>query len=410
MHTNSFVLTQRHKMGHDSHYQHFATKAVHAGQSPDPFTGAVMTPISLSSTFAQVSPGVKYPGGFEYSRSANPTRNALESCIAALENGKYALTFASGLGCTSSISQLFKCGDHIICMDDVYGGTQRFFRNIGVKAGLEFSFIDLSSESVEELLRNTIIPGKTKMIWLETPTNPTLKISNIKKIAEIAHSYEEKIILVVDNTFMSSYFQTPLDLGADISMHSCTKYMNGHSDVVMGVAITKDEEIHQRLRYIQNASGCIPSPFDSFLVLRSLKTLALRMQRHEENAFKIAKFLESHEKVEKVIYPGLESHPQHKLAKEQMRGFSGMITFYIKGDLEQAKSFLENVKIFQLAESLGGVESLVEHPAIMTHASVPLEQRKILGISNTLIRLSVGIEDADELLQDISNSLDKVTL
>lgn len=383
----------------------FGTRAIHVGQEPDPHSGAVITPISLSTTFAQRSPGVKFPGEFEYSRSGNPTRKALEECLASLEHGKFGLTFASGLGATNTLLALLSHGDHVVCVDDVYGGTQRLFRRIAAPAsGLEFDFVDFNKEGA---LEAAIRPdGKTKLIWLETPTNPTLKLLDIRKTAEIAHRH--KCIFVVDNTFMSPYFQNPLDLGADIVLHSCTKFINGHSDVVMGALLLNDAELYQRLKFLQNGMGAVPSPFDCFLVLRGLKTLHLRMSAHQQNAFKLALFLESHSKVERVIYPGLPSHPQHELAKKQMKGFGGMITIFLRGGIIQSRAFLENLKYFALAESLGGVESLAEHPAIMTHASVPAEERQKLGISDTLVRLSVGVEDVDDLLRDLRCALDAV--
>eukprot|EP01027_Heterolobosea_sp_BB2_P025269 GEZU01038776.1.p1 GENE.GEZU01038776.1~~GEZU01038776.1.p1 ORF type:complete len:422 (-),score=159.06 GEZU01038776.1:109-1308(-) len=382
----------------------FATRAIHAGQHPDPHTGAVMVPISLSTTFAQVSPGVAYPAGYEYSRSGNPTRQAFEDCIASLENAKYGLAFSSGLAATTTILHTLKPGDHVVSVDDVYGGTQRYFRRIASEYGITFTFVDFNDAKTFE----ASIQANTKMIWLETPTNPTLKISDISIVAEIAHRHNA--VVVVDNTFMSPYFQNPLDLGADIVVHSVTKYLNGHSDVVMGALATNDDALYEKLKFFQNAIGTVPSPFDSFLAVRGLKTLPLRMQQHEKNATAVAKFLEAHPKVDKVLYPGLPSHPQHEIAKKQMRGFGGMITFFIKGGLPQAKTFLENLKVFALAESLGGVESLAEHPAIMTHASVPAEERKKLGINDTLIRLSVGCETTEDIVTDIANALDKVEL
>jgi cystathionine gamma-lyase len=387
-------------------FSSFATDAVHAGQHPDPHSGAVMIPISLSTTFAQKSPGVKYPGNFEYSRSANPTRKAFEDCIAKLENGKYGLAFSSGLGATTTIFNMLQEGDHVICVDDVYGGTQRYIRNVAVKFGISCTFVDFNQDGGK--LYENAFTNKTKLVWLETPTNPTLKISDIKRSAEVAHKHGA--ILVVDNTFMSPYFQRPLDLGADISVHSVTKYINGHSDVVMGVAVMKDDALYAKLKYLQNSLGAIPSPFDCFLALRGVKTLHLRMREAAKSAQVLAEMLEKHEKVEKVLYPGLKSHPNFDIGLKQTTGFSGMITFWVKGGIEQARQFLENVKIFACAESLGGVESLVDHPAIMTHASVPAEERKKLGISDTLIRLSVGVEDVNDLLADLKTALEHVKL
>lgn len=377
----------------------FATRAIHAGQSPDPTTGAIMTPIYMTSTFVQESPGVHK--GWEYSRTHNPTRKAYEDCLASLENGKSGFAFSSGSAATATILHMFKAGDHVIAMDDMYGGTNRMFNRIIKHNGIEFSFIDLTHP---ENFEKAIQPN-TKMVWLETPTNPTLKLVDIKKISAIAKA--KGIIVAVDNTFMSPYFQKPLDLGADIVVHSATKYIGGHSDVVGGIAVTSREDIAERMAFLSNGIGATQSPFEAFMCLRSLKTLPLRMKAHQENAMAVAKFLESHPKVEKVLYPGLESHPQHSLAKEQMSGFGGMITFYIKGGLDSARKLLENVNVFSLAESLGGVESLIEHPAIMTHASVAPEMRKQLGIDDSLIRLSVGVEDLEDLIEDLKNAFDK---
>lgn len=384
----------------DTQQMGFATRAIHAGQSPDPTTGAIMTPVYLTSTFVQESPGVHK--GWEYSRSHNPTRKAYEDCMASLESGKYGFAFASGCAATTTVLHMLKSGDHVIAMDDMYGGTFRLFDKILKHNGIEFSFVDLTNP---EVFAKTVKPN-TKMVWLETPTNPTLKLVDIKKIAAAAKA--KGIITAVDNTFMSPYFQRPLELGADIVVHSATKYIGGHSDVVGGIAVCSRPEIAEKIAFLSNSMGGIQGPFDSFMCLRSLKTLPLRMKAHQENAMAVAKFLEGHAKVEKVIYPGLASHPQHSLAKEQMHGFGGMITFYIKGGMDQARKLLENVKVFALAESLGGVESLIEHPAIMTHASVPAENRKALGIDDTLIRLSVGVEDLNDLLNDLKSAFDKV--
>lgn len=380
----------------DSKNMKFNTRAIHAGQSPDPTTGAIMTPVYLTSTYVQESPGVHK--GWEYSRTHNPTRKAYEDCIASLESGKYGFAFSSGCAATTTVMHLLTSGDHVIAMDDMYGGTFRLFDKVLRHHGLEFSYTDLTKvENVEKSIK-----PNTKMIWIETPTNPTLKLADIKKISAIAAA--KNILVVVDNTFMSPYFQRPLELGANIVVHSATKYIGGHSDVVGGVAVTSDKAIAERLQFLTNSMGGIQGAFDAFLALRSLKTLPLRMKAHAENGMKVANYLEKHPQVEKIIYPGLASHPQHALAKEQMSGFGGMITFFIKGGLPAARKFLESVEVFALAESLGGVESLVEHPAIMTHASVPAEQRKALGIDDSLIRLSVGVEDVDDLLQDLEQA------
>lgn len=377
----------------------FETRAIHAGQAPDPTTGAIMTPIYLTSTFVQESPGLHK--GYEYSRTSNPTRKAYEDCLANLENGRYGFAFASGCAASTTVLHLLKAGDHVVACDDMYGGTFRLMDKVIRHNGIEFSFVDLTDP---ENFVKAIRPN-TKMVWIETPTNPTLKLVDIRKVSTAAR--ERGIISVVDNTFMSPYFQRPLELGADIVLHSTTKYINGHSDIVGGALITSDDEIAKKLAFLSNSMGGICSPFDAFISLRSLKTLALRMRQHEKNATEIAEFLTKHPKVERVIYPGLPSHPQHSLAKEQMHGFGGMITFYLKGGLSSARAFLESVKVFSLAESLGGVESLIEHPAIMTHASVPPETRKALGIDDSMVRLSVGVENIADLLRDLTQALDR---
>jgi cystathionine gamma-lyase len=374
----------------------FDTRAIHAGQEPDPSTGAIMTPVYLTSTYVQESPGVHK--GYDYSRTHNPTRKAYEACLANLENAKHGFAFGSGCAASTTILHLLKQGDHVVCSDDVYGGTFRLFDKVIRHNGIDFSFVDLSrTENLTAALR-----PNTKMIWMETPTNPMLKLIDVAAVAAVAKA--RAILTVVDNTFMSPYFQRPLDLGADLAYHSTTKYVGGHSDMVGGAVLTDRADLAERMGFLQNSMGAIPGPFDCFLAMRSLKTLGVRMRAHESNAKKVAQFLEAHSKVSKVVYPGLESHPQHALAKQQMLGFGGMITFYIKGDLSNARRFLENVSVFSLAESLGGVESLIEHPAIMTHASVPPENRKKLGIDDTLIRLSVGIEDCDDLIRDLETA------
>lgn len=380
----------------------FGTKAIHAGQPPDPQTGAVVVPLSLATTFRQTSPGVHQ--GFEYSRSGNPTRNAFEDNVAACENAKYGLAFASGSAATVTVTSLLKNGDHVIAMDDSYGGTYRYFTKVATPMGLSFSFVDFTVEGALD----AAFTDKTKMVWMETPTNPLLKIVDIKKTAEIVKKHGA--ILVVDNTFFTPYFQNPLDLGADIVVHSVTKYLNGHSDVVMGIACTNDEGLKDRLRFLQNSIGAIPAPFDCFMAMRGMKTLHLRMRAHEANALQIARFLETHPKVDRVLYPGLESHPQYEISKKQTRGSGGIVTFFLKGDIKQARQFLENVQLFHLAESLGAVESLVDHPVIMTHASVPPEERAKLGISDSLVRLSVGVEDIADLIQDLTNALNHVEI
>lgn len=380
----------------------FATRVIHAGQSPDPTTGAVMQPIYATSTYAQESPG-KHKG-YEYSRSQNPTRMAYERCVADLENGKQGYGFASGLASTATILDLLDTGSHVVAMDDMYGGTYRLFERVRKRsAGLNFSYVDLRDRKTLE----AAIRPETKLIWVETPTNPTLKIADLAMIAEVAR--KRGIITVCDNTFASPAMQRPLDHGFDLVMHSATKFLNGHSDIVGGMVVVGDRpELAEKLAFLHNAVGSIAGPFDSFLALRGLKTLALRMQRHAENAMELAGWLEKHPKVEKVTYPGLPSHPDHALAKRQMLGFGGIVTIYLKGGEPEARRFLENCHLFTLAESLGGVESLVDHPGIMTHASVPPEQRKQLGISDSLVRLSVGVEDVNDLRADLEHALSAI--
>ena len=385
-------------MANKKNTQGFETKAIHAGQQPDPTTGAIMTPISVSSTYVQESPGVHK--GYDYSRSGNPTREALENCIAELEEGLKGFAFSSGMAATSTVLEILDSGDHIIAMDDLYGGTYRLFENVRKRsAGLEFTFTDLSNL---ENLESSIKPN-TKMIWVESPTNPLLKVVDLREVADFAK--RNGLIAVCDNTFCSPYVQKPLDMGFDIVVHSATKYLNGHSDVIGGIAVSSDQSLSDQLTYLANATGSVMSPFDSFLVLRSLKTLAVRMERHCANAMQIANFLEKHEAIEKIYYPGLESHPQHDIAAKQMSSFGGMISVVLKGGLESAISFLERTKLFTLAESLGGVESLIEHPAIMTHASIPKSIRDEIGIVDGLVRLSVGIETLEDLINDLDTAL-----
>ena len=378
----------------------FDTRAIHAGQKNDPVTGAVMTPIYATSTYAQESPGVHK--GYEYSRTSNPTRKALEDCIASLENGDMGFAFASGMAATSTILELLDSGDHVIASDDLYGGTYRLMEDVRKRtSSLDFSFVDFSKTSN---ILDAIRPN-TKMLWLETPSNPLLKITDLDAVSSIVDNRD--IIKVCDNTFSSPRIQQPLDFGFDIVMHSATKYIGGHSDVVAGLAVTSKErsDLSERLAYLINASGGMTGPFDSFMLLRSLKTLSIRMEKHSENAQLVAEFLENHPLVSKIIYPGLESHPEHNIAKKQMRLYGGMVTFVVSGGLSQAKKVLENLEVFTLAESLGGAESLAEHPAIMTHASIPKETREALGIDDGLIRLSVGIETAEDLINDLKNAL-----
>ena len=381
----------------------FETKAIHAGQKPDPTNGAIMTPIYATSTYVQQSPGIHQ--GYEYSRSHNPTRKALEDCICALENGNKGFAFASGMAAIGTVLEILNSGDHVIAMDDLYGGTYRLFEDVRKRSsGLEFSFVDLSdSKKLQEAIR-----PNTKMIWVESPTNPLLKLVDLSVIAKFAK--DNNIISVCDNTFCSPYIQKPLDFGIDIVVHSATKYLNGHSDVVGGVVVCAEdrEDLSDEMFYLSNSVGGILSPFDSFLLLRSLKTLSVRMDRHCESALKLSKFLENHKAIEKVIYPGLTSHPQHNVAQKQMHKFGGMITAILKGGLNASKTFLENTKIFSLAESLGGVESLIEHPAIMTHASVPQKVREQIGIEDGLVRFSVGIETYEDLEKDLDQALKAV--
>jgi len=377
----------------------FATRVIHAGQSPDPSTGAIMTPIYATSTYVQQSPGVHK--GYEYSRSQNPTRMAYERCIADLESGTRGYAFASGLAATSTVLELLDHGSHIVAMDDLYGGTYRLFERVRKRsANLSFSFVDMTKPGALE----AAIRPETRLIWIESPTNPLLRLVDIEAAAAVGR--KRRILTAVDNTFATPFVQRPIELGIDIVVHSATKYINGHSDIVGGIAVVGDNpELAERLAFLHNAVGAVAGPFDSFLALRGVKTLALRMERHCASTLRIAEWLSKHPKVAKVYYPGLAVHPQHALAARQMKGFGGMLSMEIKGDLEDAKRFLERCRIFALAESLGGVESLIEHPAIMTHASIPKEIRAQLGISDTLVRLSVGVEDAGDLMADLDSAL-----
>ncbi|CAI5442463.1 unnamed protein product [Caenorhabditis angaria] len=384
-----------------STFPHFGTAAIHVGQEPEQWDmNQVVPPISLSSTYKQDNPGE--PKGHDYSRAGNPTRDVLQKNLAALEDAKHCHVYASGLAASMSVINILKTGDHVICSDDVYGGTQRFLRRVSVpNHGLQADFVDLTNISNLE----KAIKSNTKMIWFESPSNPLLKVVDIAAVVQTAKTANPEILVVVDNTFMSPYFQRPISLGADIVVHSITKYINGHSDVVMGAVITDNDEIQQHLFFQQLAVGAVPSPFDCFLVNRGLKTLHIRMRAHYENALAIAKYLESNDRIESVLYPALPSHPNHQVHIKQTKGMSGMISFYLKGGLEQSRTFLSSLKVFTLAESLGGYESLAELPAIMTHASVPAEVRKELGISDNLIRISVGIEDLDDLIADLDQAL-----
>jgi cystathionine beta-lyase/cystathionine gamma-synthase len=396
----------------------FETMVIHAGVEPDAQTGAVMTPIYQTSTYAQASPGQHK--GYEYSRTDNPTRTVLHAQLAALESAEKCLVFSSGMASIDAVLNLLMAGDHVVAGDDLYGGSYRIFTKVAVHRGITFTFVNPNDL---EKLRAAFTP-ETKLVWIETPTNPMMNLVDIRKVAEIAR--ENKCLLCVDNTFMSPFNQRPIELGADIVMHSMTKYINGHSDVVMGALMMNDREmkpprrmwtdpnfaapktLYTRLKFLQNAIGATPGPFDCFLVLRGIKTLAVRMERHNENGMRIARFLEAHPKVESIRYPGLASHPSHELAKSQMIGFGGMMTFFLKGGLSESRRFLESVKLFTLAESLGGVESLIEHPAIMTHASVPPDVRAQIGLTDNLIRISAGIENVEDLIRDLEQALARV--
>lgn len=379
----------------------FNTKTIHGNQKPDPSTGAVMVPIYQTSTYVQSSPGVHQ--GYEYSRGANPTRTALENALASIENGTHGFAFGSGLAATDSVMKLMNPGDEIIAMDDLYGGSYRMFTRIYERYGLKFEFVDMTNVSNIEKK----ITDKTKLIWIETPTNPLMKIADIQAVCELVEG--KGILVAVDNTFASPYLQNPLDLGADIVMHSATKYLGGHSDVVAGALVVKNEQLAEKIHFQLFAGGGILGPQDSYLVLRGIKTLHVRMQRHCENGKKVVEFLQNHSKIGQVYYPGLESHPNHEIAKKQMRDFGGMVSFNFKsGNGQDAVKFLESVRVFTLAESLGGVESLANHPATMTHASIPAEKRTEIGVTDDLVRLSVGIEDIDDLLADLEQALTKV--
>ena len=385
--------------GHGDRPLALATLAIHGGQSPDPSTGAVMPPIYATSTYAQSSPGEHQ--GFEYSRTHNPTRFAYERCVASLEGGSRGFAFASGMAATSTVMELLDAGSHVVAMDDIYGGTFRLFERVRRRtAGLQFSFVDLTDLAAFE----AAITPLTKMVWVETPTNPMLKIVDIAAVAEVAKRHG--LIVVVDNTFASPMLQRPLDMGADLVLHSATKYLNGHSDMVGGMVVVGDNaELAEQMAFLQNSIGAVQGPFDSFLALRGLKTLPLRMKAHCANALALAQWLEKHPAVEKVIYPGLTSHPQHELATRQMNGYGGIVSIVLKGGFEAAKRFCERTQLFTLAESLGGVESLVNHPAVMTHASIPVERREQLGISDALVRLSVGVEELGDLQVDLDEAL-----
>jgi cystathionine gamma-lyase len=385
-------------MDRASHTMKFATKAIHAGQEPDPSTGAVMTPIYQTSTYWQKAPGDNQ--GYEYSRGTNPTRHALEGCLAALENANYALAFSSGMGATDAVMKLLAPGDEVITGNDLYGGSYRIFTKVFANYGIKFHFIDFTDPS--NILQ--YINSNTKLIWVETPTNPTMQVVDIEAVAKISKKNDLK--LVVDNTFASPYLQNPIDLGADIVMHSVTKYIGGHSDVVMGALMLNDEETYKKLWFIYNACGATPGPMDSFLVLRGIKTLHLRMKAHCENGRKVAEFLKKHPKIDKIYWPGFEDHPNHAVAAKQMRDFGGMISITIKGaTLEDTFKVASSFKVFTLAESLGGVESLINHPATMTHGSIPKEVREKVGVVDSLLRLSVGVEDIDDLLEDLGQAL-----
>ena len=378
----------------------FETKAIHVGQKPDSATGAITFPIYQTSTFAQEAPNVHK--GFDYSRTNNPTRAALEQCVASLEGGKFGISFGTGMTAINGVMNLLKSGDHVICCSNVYGGTFRLFTKLYTKFGVDFDFVDLANPDI----LNAIIKPETKFVWIESPTNPLLSIIDIEACAEIAHKHNA--LLVIDNTFASPYNQQPLSLGADIIVHSTTKYLGGHSDVVSGCVVVSDDKLAEQLKFFQNAVGAVPGPFDAWLVLRGIKTLSVRMKWHNESAFKIAHFLAEHPKIEKVYYPGLKTHPNHDVAKKQMKGFGGVVSVELKGGFEAGKKFACSTNLFTLAESLGGVKSLISHSASMTHASIPLEERAKAGISDALIRLSVGLEATEDLINDLKQALDKV--
>ncbi len=379
---------------------HFSTRAIHVGQEADTATGATIVPIYQTSTYTQEEIGKNK--GYDYSRAGNPTRTALEKCLASLEDGKFGLAFASGCAATTNVMSLLRAGDHVVACDDLYGGTYRLFEQVLTRFGITFTFVDMNNNDAI----NKAIQSNTKMIWIETPTNPLLKLCDIAEVATIAKS--KKILLAVDNTFMSPYFQKPLNLGADIVVHSTTKYIGGHSDVIGGGVITSNEELYLDMKFTQKSIGAVPGPFDCWLTLRGIKTLAIRMKEHNKNAIAVANFLLNHPKIEKVNYPGLESHPQYELAKKQMTGFGGMISFEVKGGLESGKKVATATKLFALAESLGGVESLIGHPATMTHAAIPREERLKVGLKDGLLRLSVGIEDQEDLINDLDQALSNV--
>jgi cystathionine gamma-lyase len=386
----------------------FATKAIHVGQEPDSATGAINVPIFQTSTYVHEELDQYGKKGHVYARVTNPTRSALEKCLAALENGKYGLCFASGCAATDAVLHLLASGDHVIVGEDVYGGTYRLFEQVLRHYNLDFTYVDTSKP---EAVKAAIKPN-TKMLWIETPTNPLLQLADIAALCKIAQTAiaNGKIITAVDNTFASPYLQNPLDFGADIVVHSTTKYIGGHSDAIGGAVITNDDKLNEKLRFIQKSVGAVPGPMDCYLVLRGVKTLAVRMRAHEENTMTIARHLEKHPAIEKIHYPGLADHPQHGLAKKQMRGFGGMISVVIRGGLERAKEFMNHTKLFSLAESLGGVESLIGHPATMTHGAIPKEQREARGVVDGLVRLSVGIEDVDDLIEDLDHALSKVSV
>ncbi len=375
----------------------FSTKAIHAGQEPDPSSGAIMTPIFQTSTYVQT--GIGEHKGYEYARTGNPTRTALESCLASLENGQHGLAFASGLAAEYAVLSLLNPGDHIVSCDDLYGGSYRLFERVIGRYHIDTDYVTVGDTSA---YKKAMRPN-TKMVWLETPTNPLLRLADIKAVAEIAH--EQNALLVVDNTFATPYFQQPLALGADIVLHSTTKYINGHSDVIGGAVIMNDEDIYQQIKFHQNAAGAVPSPFDVWLTMRGIKTLAVRMRQHQENAWDIARYLTEHSRVQQVYYPGLASHPDHELARRQMSGFGGMVSFQFKGTMDDVDSVVRRFKVFSFAESLGGVESLVCHPATMTHGSIPKEIREARGVNDTLLRVSVGIEDVTDLIADLEQAL-----
>lgn len=403
---NNYNIINESNISHDKKYSEmgFSTKCTHIGQEPDPIYGGVNVPINLSTTYAQTYPNVPF-GPYDYSRCGNPTRDHLERLISGLYSAKYAITWSSGMAATTGIINMLSSGDEVICMDDMYGGTQRYFRRISqVNHHINYKFVNMNNH---EALKSSL-SEKTRLIWLESPTNPTLKVTDIRAVCKMVREFNKDIIIVVDNTFLSPYNCNPLSLGADFVMESATKFLGGHSDIVMGSTATNDDKLHERLFFISKTTGGVPSPFDCYMAIRSIKTLSIRVERQNQNGLKLAQFLKGHNKIEKIMYPGLESDEFHMVAKNQQKGFGGVLSIVVKGGLEKAANFLTNLKVFTLAESLGSVESLADHPALMTHASVPQEIREELGVVDGFVRLSCGIEDIEDLIKDVEQALEKI--